>query len=342
MVTADSDYCIPPTGLNVTIDAAGTWQNITIDSDVCLVWTDDGYGNISSTTCDNTAPGHVEKLTHTQNCTSITWTWIDPIDADFDHVMIYQNGTFLHNITAGVETDVWADLVNNLSYTISTLTVDTTGNYDDTDWVNHTVSTTSCAPVANFTGTPLAVCMYENVSFTDTSENTPTQWLWAFGDGQHSHLQNPSYNWSASGLYDISLKVGNVFGDNTTTKEDYINVTDCNIMPVASFTSNVTCGIVPFAVQFIDNSVPSNATNWSWMFGDGNTSVEQNPVYQYNFTGLFTINFSVTNSIGTSWSNVSNYMTARPVGDSCTGGTGTSDQYDHDKYQPNWFTSWWG
>jgi PKD repeat protein len=343
IVSADSDYCTPPTGLNVTVTTDGSWQNITIDSDTCIVWTDTGYGNISGTPCDNTAPGHIEKLTHTQNCTSITWEWIDPTDLDFDHVMIYQDGAFLHNITAGIETDIWSGLTHNTSYTISTLTVDSTGNYDDTDWINHTVSTTSCAPIANFTGTPLDICMYDSVTFTDTSENNPTAWLWNFGDGTGNIPgQNQIHMFNITGLFDVSLKVGNAYGDNTTTKEDYVNVTDCNIMPVASFTSNVTCGIVPFAAQFVDTSAPSNATDWFWMFGDGNTSVAQNPIYQYNITGVYTINFSVTNSIGTSWSNITDYITARPLGDTCAGGGNVTygEYYDTDKYPGNWFNSW--
>ncbi len=40
--------------------------------------------------------------------------------------------------------------------------------------------------------------------------------------------------------------------------------------PVANFTSNVTHGIAPLSVQFIDTST-GNVTSWSWNFGNGAT-----------------------------------------------------------------------
>ena len=51
------------------------------------------------------------------------------------------------------------------------------------------------------------------------------------------------------------------------------------ILPIANFSSNVTEGYVPLSVQFTDLS--ENATGWNWDFGDGNSSIEQNPTYTY-------------------------------------------------------------
>jgi len=53
------------------------------------------------------------------------------------------------------------------------------------------------------------------------------------------------------------------------------------------------------------------------MFGDGGTSNDENPTHTYSTTGVYTINHSVINPIGISWYNASNYMLARPAGDSC-------------------------
>ena len=323
-VSAASDYCTPPENLTTVINNDGDWWNITITSDYCYTCVDSGYGNISCTACDNDPPGAITGLDHTvPGCDNVTWTWKIPSDADYNHVEIWVNGVFFHNLTTPIDTDVWTSLTQTTEYTISTRTVDDSGNVDP-DWENHTINTDTCgvAPVADFIGNPLDACLNENVSFTDLSTNSPTQWLWTFGDdsgnfnpGSPGYIEHP---FNTTGLYNISLLAGNAYGDNLTIKYDYINVTDCTVPPSASFTSNVTCGIVPFAVAFNDTSTGGNLTNWSWMFGDGNTSTEQHPVFEYAYTGLFTVNFSVTNSIGTSWSNVSNYMTSRPVGDNCT------------------------
>jgi PKD repeat protein len=289
---------------------------------------------------DCTPPDHIEKLAHTEDCFNITWTWIDPTDTDFDHVMIYQNGTWMHNITAGVETDAWVNLSQTLSYTISTRTVDTVGNID-TDWENHTVSTDTCIypPVADFNGTPLDVCTGDNVTFTDLSTNSPTAWLWNFGDGTGNIAgQNQNHTFSNPGLFDVSLKVGNTAGDNTTQKVDYVNVSYCNVPPVASFTSNVTCGVGNFSVQFTDTSVGSNITGWWWDIGGVMNSTEQNPVINFTVTGMYGVDFRLNSTLGYSWSNKTDYITARALGDTCAGG---GDEYDSDHYEGNWFTSWW-
>jgi len=70
------------------------------------------------------------------------------------------------------------------------------------------------------------------------------------------------------------------------------------IHPTANFTSTATEGYAPCAVQFTDASVPGSGTisNWLWNFGDGETSIEQNPVHTYSGTGYFTVTLTVTNS----------------------------------------------
>jgi PKD repeat protein len=105
-----------------------------------------------------------------------------------------------------------------------------------------------------------------------------------------------------------------------------------NNPPVVSFTSNVTCGIIPFAVQFTDTSTGINITNWSWDFANGNSSLED-PINTYIATGMYGVDHNATNEFGTGWSNISGYITARAVGDTCIGG----DAYDSDRYQSDWF-----
>jgi hypothetical protein len=47
--------------------------------------------------------------------------------------------------------------------------------------------------------------------------------------------------------------------------------------PTANFSSNVTNGTVPLTVKFTDRS--NNATAWKWEFGDGISSMQQNPIH---------------------------------------------------------------
>lgn len=91
---------------------------------------------------ENTPPSSISNLTNTTTSTSINWTWIDPADADFDKVMVYISGSFITNVSAGVEFYLNSSFSPNTEYTISTRTVDTAGNINQT-WVNQTSQTAS-------------------------------------------------------------------------------------------------------------------------------------------------------------------------------------------------------
>lgn len=70
-----------------------------------------------------------------------------------------------------------------------------------------------------------------------------------------------------------------------------------NIVPVyltADFSANVQTGVWPVQVGFTDNST-GNPDQWKWHFGDGNTSIEQNPIHTYNNTGLYTVSLIICN-----------------------------------------------
>jgi PKD repeat protein len=107
-----------------------------------------------------------------------------------------------------------------------------------------------------------------------------------------------------------------------------VECTPC-ILPVVSFTSNVTCGIIPFSVQFNDTSTYLLITSYYWDFSGGNTSTDTNPVMNYTSAGYYGIDHSITNATITAWHNTTTYINAKPLGDSCTpltsgGGGGSS------------------
>jgi Zn-dependent metalloprotease len=78
-------------------------------------------------------------------------------------------------------------------------------------------------PVTNFTGSPTSTCN-GTVFFTDASTGGPTSWLWNFGDGFTSTLQNPSHVYTANGTYTVSLTATNAIGSSTFTRTAYINI----------------------------------------------------------------------------------------------------------------------
>ncbi len=71
------------------------------------------------------------------------------------------------------------------------------------------------------------------------------------------------------------------------------------IQPIAVFSGNPTSSTqCPLSVQFSDQSA-GYVTSWSWDFGDGNHSVEKNPVHQYNVEGTYTVSLTVSGPGGT-------------------------------------------
>ncbi len=72
---------------------------------------------------------------------------------------------------------------------------------------------------------------------------------------------------------------------------------NANITPVflaAEFGADAMIGTWPIQISFSDNST-GEPDAWHWSFGDGNTSVEQNPAHTYNNTGLYTVSLAICN-----------------------------------------------
>ncbi len=88
------------------------------------------------------------------------------------------------------------------------------------------------APVADFTGVPLTGAAPLAVTFTDLSANAPTSWLWDFGDGTTSTLQNPTHPYRGVGTYTVTLTAANAGGSNSMVKTNYIATQSCSSMPV--------------------------------------------------------------------------------------------------------------
>jgi PKD repeat protein len=83
------------------------------------------------------------------------------------------------------------------------------------------------------------------------------------------------------------------------------------IVPVAAFVANTTSGRSPLAVKFTDRS-PGCPTSWHWSFGDGTTSILQNPAHTYTSnkkTQSYTVTLIVTNSVGSNTKTITGYIT---------------------------------
>ncbi|MCK9278167.1 MAG: PKD domain-containing protein, partial [Methanoculleus sp.] len=166
-------------------------------------------------------------------------------------------------------------------------------------------------PSADFSATPASGGAPLAVQFTDESTNSPDTWLWNFGDGATSDDQNPEHTYAAVGTYSVSLTAGNAAGSTEITKPGYITVIE---PPAASFMADTRNGTAPLTVRFTDAST-GDVTAWSWRFGDGGISSEQNPEHRYLAAGTYTVSLEVKNSAGSDTETKSDYIMVieRPV-----------------------------
>ena len=154
------------------------------------------------------------------------------------------------------------------------------------------------APVANFTVNSTSGCAPYQVLFTDQSTGDPTSWAWDFGNGQLSTTRNPAVDYSQPGTYTVRLIVKNASGIDDEIKTNYITIFPS---PKAAFTANLTTSCAPALIQFTDQSTAppgGTITGWTWDFGDGVTSAQQNPSHTYTNTGFYTVSLKVTSSTG--------------------------------------------
>ncbi len=102
-----------------------------------------------------------------------------------------------------------------------TLTTSCEGNVSAT--ATHSLPS-GAPPTADFVASPLSGEAPLTVSFTNLSSINATSWVWDFGDGEESMLQNPTHTFNVAQIYDISLTAINDCGGQTETKTGYITV----------------------------------------------------------------------------------------------------------------------
>ena len=126
-----------------------------------------------------------------------------------------------------------------------------------------------------------------------------------WGDGSRGEVSNSGYysknNYSQlTGLVDVIIDIDN---DNTPIVEPL----------VAAFSATPLVGEMPLEVQFTDES-QGTPVLWSWSFGDGTGSTEQNPIHTYSEIGTYTVTLQIFNSqSGNDLETKTNYITVNPI-----------------------------
>ena len=141
---------------------------------------------------------------------------------------------------------------------------------------------------------PLTVSFAASSTATGCSSNVTYEW--DFGDGTKSSDQTTSHTYSQAGTYNYTLTAKS--GETTCTKNGTITVSSgatCTLSCEA--VANPSSGSVPLTVSFTGTETHQNCSgnpSFSWNFGDGSTSTEQNPAHTYTTAGTYNWTFTVS------------------------------------------------
>ncbi len=151
------------------------------------------------------------------------------------------------------------------------------------------------------------------VSFTDQSTGVVTSWLWAFGDGGTSTLQNPVHTFADLGSFSPILMVTGPDGSNTTAVINGITVNEVapTVLQV-DFLANRTSGPAPLTVRFRSSVVIGTADTGTWDFGDGGSSTLRNPAHVYTTPGTYTVSLTGVGPDGTDTETKVGFITVTP------------------------------
>ena len=152
----------------------------------------------------------------------------------------------------------------------------------------------------DFAASDSLLCDGGIINFTDSTitNGVNISYNWSFGDGGTSTAKNPSHNYTAPGFYTVRLIVTTANGcSDTAIKTNLIKIV---ASPVIAITGNVPiCLQNRLTFKGVIVQPDTSAIKWFWNFGNGTTSIVQNPLPQrYDTAGNYPLRLIVTNSSG--------------------------------------------
>ena len=189
----------------------------------------------------------------------------------------FGDGT-IDTLTASPFTHRYAD---SGTYNVQLRVFDSNGCYDS---IYKTAAVLIGKPYADFAILDTLRCTLSSVGFSGQSSGLSLKYNWDFGDGGSGTGAAPNHYYTAEGVYTVSLTVSDTFGC-TSKMIKPASVTVSN--PVAAFTISDSAARCTLPVQATSQS--QNYNNLSWNFGDGGTSVLDNPFHLYTVPGVYQI-----------------------------------------------------
>ncbi len=217
------------------------------------------------------------------NAISVVWQFGDG-ETSTDRDPIHSYGTYgFYNVTLIATGECGVDTLTKLSYI-------------------HVLPN----PTPEFSAKSQDNCLGIPTDFTYEGQYATT-WAWDFGDGETSSVENPSHTYRQSGVYSITLTVTNSCGSDSLTKEEYITIYDLTVAEFFADNTNICEGDT---VSFTNES--EFADSYSWNFGDGTTSTDENPSHAYSAEGDYTVSLQAFGICGDPVEEKTEYIHVAP------------------------------
>lgn len=171
----------------------------------------------------------------------------------------------------------------DVTYTVS---LTATSAYGCTSTVQHAI-VIHPVPASAFIATPFNQTFPDaTVTINNTTAPGPWNYNWSLGDGSSSNVQQPpAHTYSTWGSFTITLVVSTGICSDTASQQ----VTIAPPLPTASFIGSGE-GCAPLTIAFTNTSLL--AQGYQWQFGDGASSIAENPVHEYHTPGTYTVSLT--------------------------------------------------
>jgi PKD repeat protein len=165
------------------------------------------------------------------------------------------------------------------------------------------------APVVEFTADVTSGLAPLTVNFTNLTTGATSN-FWDFGDGNTSTSRDASNTYASAGTYTVMLSAVGPGGTNSLTKSGLIVVTNPPL-PSVDFVASPTNGFAPLNVAF--SNLTSGAITYTWSFGDGNTSTDEQPANTYTNPGAYAVTLLAVGPGGTNTLSRSSFIVVAPL-----------------------------
>lgn len=139
------------------------------------------------------------------------------------------------------------------------------------------------------------VCFDEEVVFNNTTDDLgeTMDYSWNFDDGSSSTDESPSHLYGAVNSYEVVLTTNTANGCSDSFSQSVF----VSPLPNVNFSAEDVCEETE--VEFSNlTSISSGSINYTWDFGDGNSSTETNPSHLYAARGDYDVTLTASTTFG--------------------------------------------